>query len=122
VSIVGVILAVAGIGSGAAGAVLLLAAGAREASGDLVPARRWARRGGLLLASSAPFLSAAAFWLAFRFDGSGLVAVLGIGCVLGAGVAGLLAGLSQKPRPSGAFATGLFLLGLLAILAPLGNG
>jgi hypothetical protein len=96
----------------AAGLLMILLAGAREARGELSPARRLVRLGGWL-AVPGSFGTAVLFHTA----ASGPIAIAGAVLVSGAGFAGLLAALSGKPRPSGHFAAALFLAGLLCLLA-----
>jgi len=84
----------------ATGFLLLLLAGRREAGGELREAARLARLGGwpaLAGAASLALLSSALPALLFALSG----------------FAGLLAGLSGKPRPTGQIAAILFAAGLL---------
>jgi hypothetical protein len=96
----------------AAGFLMVLLAGGREARGELPASRTLARLGGWLAVpgsfGTAVLIPAAA---------SGLFAIAAALLVCSAGFAGLLAALSGKPRPTGHFAAALFLAGLLALLA-----
>jgi hypothetical protein len=96
----------------AAGLLMILLAGAREARGELRAARRLVRLGGWL-AVPGTFGTAVLIHTA----SSGPFAIAAAAIVLCSGFAGLLAALSGKPRPSGHFATLLFIAGLLALLA-----
>jgi len=92
----------------ATGFLLILLAGRREAAGDLQAARRLARLGrwpALAGALSLALLSCRANPLAIVC--STLFAL--------AGLSGLLAGLSGKPRPTGQIAAILFAAGLLLL-------
>ena len=90
-----------------AGAATLLRAGSIEASGQLEAAGRLSYQGGLLLAvGTVPCGLLLA--LTGLMAGHAWTYVAGFAAV-GGGVAGLLAGLSRKPRPTGWLAVGLVL-------------
>jgi hypothetical protein len=103
---------IAAIVISAAGLLMVLLAGGREARGELPAARRLVRLGGWLAVpgafGTAVLMPAAA---------PGPLAIAGALLVCCGGFAGLLAALSGKPRPSGHFAVALFLAGLLCLLA-----
>ena len=88
----------------ATGFLIILLAGRREARGKLQEARRLARLGGW------PALAGA---LSVALLSSALPALL----LAFAGFAGLLAGLSGKPRPTGQIAAILFAAVLLLLVA-----
>jgi hypothetical protein len=88
----------------ATGFSIILLAGRREARGKLREARRLARLGGW------PALAGA---LSLALLSSVLPALL----LAPSGFAGLLAGLSGKPRPTGQIAAILFAAGLLLLVA-----
>jgi hypothetical protein len=92
----------------ATGFLLILLAGRREARGDLQAARRLVRLGGWPAFSGALSLAL----LAGLADP---LAIAGAMTFAVSGCAGLLAGLSGKPRPTGQFAAALFIAGLLIL-------
>jgi len=116
-------------GFATAGCFLLLVAGLRERRGRLGRARRIVSLGGrgMFLATAAHtlLLFAALLRLPSRLvrelveqAPQGVSLLIGGGIALGlAGFAGLLAGLSRKPRPSGMFAAILYLAALAALAA-----
>jgi len=91
---------------------LVLAAGRSEQRGDLATARRQVRRGGFLLLATAPPRLLAAGWLLGGAAGWG-----GVALGLAGAFAGLLAGLSGKPRPSGPAGLALAVAGAAIHLA-----
>jgi hypothetical protein len=111
----------------AVGCWRLVASGRWEARGNVEGARRLARNGGFLLAGATLGHLATGAWLLAGLDprargllldprGASLLAlVVGGFAALAAAWIGLLAGLSGKPRPSGMFAAGLFVLSLVAL-------
>jgi hypothetical protein len=94
----------------ATGFLLILFAGRCEARGKLEEARRLVRLGGW------PAL-AGSFSLVILGGVAGAQAVYAAILFCLAGFAGLLAGLSGKPRPTGQIAATLFLAGLLVLAA-----
>ena len=92
------------------GFLLILLAGRREARGDLQESRRLVRLGGW------PAL-AGSFSLAMLGGIAGAQAIYSAILFCLSGFAGLLAGLSGKPRPTGQIAAILFLAGLLVLAA-----
>ena len=92
------------------GIALELRAGRLEADGNLVEARRTARRGGWIAAVGAPVAAVGAGLLPFH----GAVVA---GAMLASGFAALLAGLSGKPRPTGWAAAGLLAAGVIVAIA-----
>jgi hypothetical protein len=103
---------IAAIVAAAAGFLTILLAAGREARGELRVARRLVRLGGWP-ATAGAFGTAVLIHTA----ASGPLAIASAVLICSAGLAGLLAGLSGKPRPTGHFAAGLFLAGLLLLLA-----
>ena len=113
----------------ASGCYLLLLCGSLEGSGRRRSSRRQARQAGFALAMGAVaqtllltmILAGVGIPSAAARPESLLTAPLGIACgailSLLAGFVGLLGGLSGKPRPSGRFATLLYLLSLSVLLA-----
>lgn len=91
------------------GCYLLLVAGNAESRGRLATARRLARLGGLLAAIGALAQLAPGLWrfgnlpqqIASDSGTRAAVLSLGLASAMVAGLVGLLAGLSGKPRPSG---------------------
>ena len=116
-------------GLATAGCFLVLVAGRSERRGRLARARRIVSLGGrgmfLATAAHALLLFAALLRLPSRLirelmeqAPQGVSLLIGGGIVLGlAGFAGLLAGLSRKPRPSGVFAAVLYVAALAALAA-----
>jgi hypothetical protein len=104
------------------GAWLLLVAGRSEEAGDLVRARRLARRGGLLMAGGT-LMATAGMTVAVAIAGTSSVPrAAGWTCAVttaAAGFSGLLAGLSGKPRPTGSLAAALLAAGIVAWLTSL---
>ena len=94
----------------ATGFLLILLAGRREARGDLGAARRLVRLGGW------PAL-AGALSLALLSGGASPRAIYCALLFSFSGCAGLLAGLSGKPRPTGQIAAVLYVAGLLILVA-----
>ncbi len=95
-----------------AGCGAILYAGSRERAGDLVAARRIARRGGFVQAAATALQLAISPWLAWAACGTVLLSVGLLASGL-SGAGGLLAGLSGKPRPTGWVAAALWLSGLI---------
>ena len=97
----------------------LLQAGSLERRGLVPGARALARRAGLWMAAGTLLEVPAAALLLLGLPAAGreslsggdpaatALAAAAVAAALGAGVAGLLAGLSGKPRPSGGFAAAL---------------
>jgi hypothetical protein len=101
-----------------AGCLLLLNAGRLERLGRLHPARQQSRRGGLV--TCAGLLGLITLVLSMPSAGytfSRPTMLTGTLLLAGSALAGLLAGLSGKPRPTGWFAGLLYLLGLLVLIA-----
>jgi hypothetical protein len=110
------------------GCARILLAGRLEARGELERAARAARRGGFLMAGST--LSTVASWPALAatlpdalqeafFVTSNLplpAAAAGMLLTVLSGFVGLLAGLSGKPRPTGAFAALLLVAGIAGVV------
>lgn len=97
----------------AMGCGMLLRAGRLEAGGRLEEARRAGRHGGFVAALGS-LVAAAGAGMMPEAGGSarGVVAAL----FLAAGAAGLLAGLSGKPRPTGWAAIALLVAGVVVAL------
>jgi hypothetical protein len=110
----------------AIGCALLLRSGGLERRGLMAGSRALARRAGLWMAAGTLLEVPPAGILLLRMPPMARGALLGgdplaatlsaiaAGASLGAGAAGLLAGLSGKPRPSGGFAAGLLALAATA--------
>jgi hypothetical protein len=94
----------------AVGFFLILSAGRHEARGELVSAARLVRLGGWPALAGAVSLAL----LSCRGDRMTIGAALAF-CL--SGFAGLLAGLSGKPRPTGQVAALMFIAGLIMIAA-----
>jgi len=94
----------------ALGCGMLLRAGRLEAAGQLEEARRAGRHGGFLAALGSLVAAAGAATMPVAAGSArGIVAAL----FLAAGTAGLLAGLSGKPRPTGWAAMALVVVGVV---------
>ncbi len=111
-----------------AGNYVMWNAGRREARGRLAAARRQVRLGGELVFLGA-FAQLVLLWgdliflPAFRratlveSGVAGVILLLGMICLFCAAFVAILAGLAGKPRPSVYFATMLYVLGLVGVLA-----
>lgn len=117
------------LGAGSTGgSYVMLNAGRREARGRLAAARRQVRLGGEL-AFLGMFAQLVLLWCPLIFETAtrrallvesgiaGVILLVGMICLLCAAFVAILAGLSGKPRPSAQFATLIYLLGLLSVLA-----
>ena len=96
------------------GCCLMLRAGALESRGQLSRARRRARLAGLTLFAGTLLQAGAGTLVRIRSLDDSAVWLSGTGLLIAAGVAGLLAGLSGKPRPSGYLAVLLYVAGVAA--------
>jgi len=96
------------------GCLLLLDAGRLEQRGRLFLARRQCRRAGLT--TCAGLLMLITLVLVFSSAGDWVGLLGGTGLLGGSALAGLLGGLSAKPRPSGWLAGLLYSLGLLVLI------
>ncbi len=111
-----------------AGNYVMLNAGRREARGRLRAARRQVRLGGEL-AFLGTFMQLVLLWgdllalpafrraLLVESGIAGVILLVGMICLVCAAFVGILAGLAGKPRPSAYFATLLYVLGLVGVLA-----
>ena len=114
--------------SATAGNYVMLNAGRREAQGRLAAARRQVRLGGglaflgmfaqlVLLWRDLLFLPVFRRALLVESGAAGVILVVGMICLFCAAFVSVLAGLAGKPRPSSYFATLLYWMGLVGILA-----
>ncbi len=114
--------------SSTAGNYVMLNAGRREARGRLGAARRQVRLGGEL-AFLGTFAQLVLLWRDLLFlpefrramlvqsGVAGVILLVGMICLFCAAFVAILAGLAGKPRPSAYFATLLYVLGLVGVLA-----
>lgn len=102
---------------GTLGCLLLVVAGRRYVGGRIEAARGPARRAGWLLLAGDGSLALLAAWAAligpFSPSWAGLIGAASFGA---AGFAGLLGGLSGKPRPADCFATLLHVAGACLLI------
>jgi hypothetical protein len=110
----------------AIGCALLLRSGGLERRGFVADSRALARRAGLWMAAGTLLEVPPAGILLLRMPPAARGVLLGgdplakvlcavaVAASLGAGAAGLLAGLSGKPRPAGGFAAGLLVVAVAA--------
>jgi hypothetical protein len=104
------------------GAFLVLVAGRAEHGGDLARARRVTRRGGFLMAGGALVSIVAdltTVWLGAVPPESASFIWASLTTAAAAGIAGLLAGLAGKPRPTGYLAAALLATSVFTWLAAL---